>query len=286
MNKYLLLLFTLIILFAGCDGGKMEEITQLENHEIKMIKDVPESAWNNLAHNKFYFGHQSVGYNIIDGINDIMIENPQIQLNLVRTKNPEQVKDGTFAHFDVGENTDPVSKLIDFAKSLENGLGDKADYALMKFCYVDFNTNTDVTKIFDQYKTTYEALKTKFPNTTFIHVTTPLTSKQTDMKTISKNIIKGIIGRPVRTYKDNKTRNVFNEMLLNEYGGKEPIFNLAKIESTYSNGNTLIYQKNGEKFPVMVPDYTYDGGHLNDYGRKKVAEQFLIFLAELTEKKD
>jgi hypothetical protein len=31
----------------------------------------------------------------------------------------------------------------------------------------------------------------------------------------------------------------------------------------------------------MVPEYTTDGGHLNEIGRKKIAEQFLILLAKL-----
>lgn len=284
MNRNSLLLFTLIILFAGCDGGHMEEITQLENHENKTIKDVPESAWKKLAENKIYFGHQSVGYNIIDGINDIMHKNPQIEINIVDTKNPAMVENGIFAHSEVGQNTDPISKLADFAKTLDNGMGNKVDYAFMKFCYVDFTINTDVRKIFQEYKVTYENLKKKYPNTTFIHVTTPLTSKQTDVKTLTKNLIKRIIGRPVRTYKDNLKRNEFNQLLLNEYNGNDPVFNLAKVESTYSDGKSLLFTKDGEKFPVMITDYTYDGGHLNENGRKNMAEQFLIFLANLPEK--
>ena len=31
----------------------------------------------------------------------------------------------------------PKSKIIDFVKILNNGIGDKADAAGMKFCYVD-----------------------------------------------------------------------------------------------------------------------------------------------------
>ena len=38
-----------------------------------------------------------------------------------------------------------------------------------------------------------------------------------------------------------------------------------------------------ERVSVMVPEYTDDSGHLNDKGRKKVAEQLLIILAETTE---
>ena len=34
----------------------------------------------------------------------------------------------------------------------------------------------------------------------------------------------------------------------------------------------------------MVPEYTEDGGHFNDQGKKKVAEQLLIILAEVANK--
>jgi lysophospholipase L1-like esterase len=34
----------------------------------------------------------------------------------------------------------------------------------------------------------------------------------------------------------------------------------------------------------MVPEYTDDGGHLNEKGRKRVAEQMLIILAEVANK--
>ena len=39
--------------------------------------------------------------------------------------------------------------------------------------------------------------------------------------------------------------------------------------------------KHGKTFYAMAPEYTYDGGHLNELGRKKVAEQLLILLANL-----
>jgi len=270
-----------MFLIVGCDGGYMEETIQQENYKTKSVNDMPESAWDKLSVSNIYFGHQSVGYNIIDGIVDVMHEHPQIKLNIIATKNPNIIESKAFLHSEVGKNTDPVSKLTDFAATLENGMGDKVDYAFMKFCYVDFDSNTDVKKVFDEYKTTYSKLKQKFPNTTFIHFTTPLTTIQKDVKTITKNLIKRVIGRPVRTYKDNIKRNEFNKLLIKEYEGKDPIFNLAKIESTYPDGSILRLKKDGEEIPVLIPDYTYDGGHLNENGRKIVAEQLLVFLANL-----
>ena len=78
------------------------------------------------------------------------------------------------------------------------------------------------------------------------------------------------MGKPVY---NNINRNQFNEILRKEYEGKAPIFDLAKIESTYPDGKTSY---------SMVPDYTYDGGHLNETGRKKAAEQLLVLLANIS----
>ena len=69
--------------------------------------------------------------------------------------------------------------------------------------------------------------------------------------------------------------------MLKEYKEKEPIFDIATIESTYTDGTRSNFVKNGKIYYIMVPEYTYDHGHLNKVGRKRVAEQLLIFLANL-----
>ena len=38
------------------------------------INDVPAVKWEKLAQKKIYFGHQSVGFNIMEGIKDVMKE--------------------------------------------------------------------------------------------------------------------------------------------------------------------------------------------------------------------
>ena len=66
-----LLLTTFIAInLISCDsGGEMPEKTV----QFPNIKDVPASKWENLSQKKIYFGHQSVGFNIIDGIKDLGI---------------------------------------------------------------------------------------------------------------------------------------------------------------------------------------------------------------------
>jgi hypothetical protein len=123
-------------------------------------------------------------------------------------------------------------------------------------------------------------LKVDYPNTTFVHFTVPLLRKA---KPSLKIWIEKILGKK-KEYFDNAhnvKRNKFNDLLRKVYDGKEPLFDIAKIESTYMDGKRETFEANGKTHYSLVPEYTDDGGHLNETGRKKVAEQLLIFLANL-----
>ena len=258
-------------------------MTDTKKNTLTDIKDVPKAEWTKLSTKKIYFGHQSVGFNIINGISSLMKENANIQLNIVEvTEKTPSCDKGCFGHFRVGKNMDPNSKIESFKHFVENGPGKSADIAFFKFCYVDIHSQTDLTKLFDDYKTVMTELKNKFPDIKFIHVTTPLTSEPTGYKVIIKKIktvIKKILGKP--EISDNSVKQVFNEMLRTEYIGKEPVFDLAKIESTNAAGNGVFYKKNGKTIYSLAPEYTNDGGHLNENGQKIVAEQLLLFLVNL-----
>jgi len=272
-RKLLYLIFASSFLFFGCNEGQMSEKT----NAFASIKDVPDSYLKELSEKRIFFGHQSVGFNIINGIKDIIKENPKIKLNFVKTSDPKDFSTPLFAHDIVGKNTDPKSKIDAFERFMEKGIGNKADIAFFKFCYVDANAGTDVKKIFEEYKNRLFRLKKNYPETKFIHITIPLTSIQTGPRAW----IKKLIGKPIRGIGDNIKRNQFNSFLKNEYLDKDPLFDLAKIESTYPDGRRSSFTKAGQTYYTMVHDYTNDGGHLNKVGRKIIAEQLLIFLAEI-----
>ena len=101
-----------------------------------------------------------------------------------------------------------------------------------------------------------------------------MTTRQTGIKAW----IKKLIGKPVGGYDDNIKRNQFNELLKKEYDGKEPVFDLAKMESIRPDGKRETFTKDGKTHYSLVPDYTSDGSHLNETGRKKAAEQLLLLL--------
>jgi hypothetical protein len=277
IKKSMGLIIVATMLASGCSGGNMEG----KELEFDSIRRVPEAQWKKLAEERIYFGHQSVGYNIIEGITDIIKNNPQIKLNIIQTVDPTKFATPFFAHSPVGANGDPKSKVDEFVKFMDAGLGNQVALAFMKFCYVDFTASTDVEKVFQDYRKTFSALKGTYPKTTFIHVTAPLTAPLS-LKDRLKQIIKKIIGRPTASIEDNIKRSQFNDKMRKEYDGKEPLFDLARIESTSPDGTQALFEKDGKTYPHLFPAYTYDGGHLNEMGRKVVAEQLLVFLANLS----
>lgn len=269
---YAVLLISVFIVSA-CNGGKMPE----QAAEFKALKDIPEDTWTTLSQKTLFFGHQSVGYNILDGINDLMAEYPQIKLNIVETTAASALEKPIFAHSKVGKNSMPQSKIDAFATFAEQTFGNKADIAFFKLCYVDIKPDTDVDALFAAYKNTMHELKQLYPKTTFVHVTVPLTTRQTGPKAW----IKGLLGKPIWGVEDNINRNRFNELLRSEFGEQGLLFDLALAESTTADGTKSSFTKDGKRYNQLAPSYTYDGGHLNETGRKVVAERLLVFLANL-----
>jgi hypothetical protein len=266
-----------IAILIGCDGGDMP----VEKVNLRSLKEVPKESWEKLSNKKIYFGHQSVGFNIMEGVEEIVQENPEIRLKVVETKNVDDFDTGIFGHSRIGKNHEPLSKIIGFEQLLEGGLGDKADIAFIKFCFVDVDQDTDVENLFKEYKNAIEKMEAKFPETVVLRVTVPLIRRE--------NI--GITGRIKKVFgakfffddENNIARNRFNQLLRDEYGSRENFFDLAKVESVRPDGSRASFMKDGERFYHLVPEYTPDAGHLNNEGRKRAAEQLLIVLAKLAD---
>ncbi len=268
---YIITFFLLLFQITSCSGDKMKETKDVSGG----LNNIPLSKWNHLAQKKIYFGHQSVGYNILDGINDLMQENKQITLNIVETSDNQVFSHGVLAHSKIGKNTDPLSKIDAFETLMDSGIGSLVDIAFYKFCYVDIDAQTDIKEVFHAYRESMQRLKQKYPNVTFIHVTVPLGTSVTTWKTL----IKKIMGSDsIWEYDSNIRKNEYNDLMRKEYSGKEPIFDLAEVESTYPDGRRASFSKAGRKYYCLAPEYTSDDGHLNEIGRKRVAEHLLILL--------
>jgi hypothetical protein len=230
-----------------------------------------------LSKKTLFFGHQSVGYNIVEGVNDILREHKGVPWEIVEARSISEVRRPAFVHSKVGQNTRPDSKLRDFAGRFSEGPGTAPDVALFKFCYADIERDTDVRSLFALYKSTMDDLARTHPQTRFLHVTVPLKATVKGWKAQVKNLI----GRPDVWIPDNVRREEFNQLMRVEYGKRNLLFDLAMFEATRPDGAPVYDSVEGRKIPCMSLEYTYDSGHLNERGRRYVAERFLSFLSTL-----
>jgi len=173
-----------------------------------------------------------------------------------------QIRAGTWAEWywssSVPDNCSAPQKLVEFRDAVTGGIGGVVDFAFLKLCYADFwdQCNADPAALFATYKSTMAQLKAAHPAVTFVHFTVPLWT-QTDT---------------------NARREQFSNLVRQEYGGKEPVFDIARVESTRPDGSRELDQGG---VPALVPSYTDDGGHLNATGRDLVARALVAFLASL-----
>jgi len=249
------------------------------------MEQVSAEQWNRLAKKRLFFGHQSVGYNILDGVNRIMEKNSALNLKIVKLASPADLDpkaEGVIFHAEMGKNFNPRSKMDSFAEWMDKGVGDNVDIAFLKLCFVDIGTQTNIEELFEYYRKTLAGLKEKFPSTTFVHFTVPLLAEQVGFakwKHRLKGIVKKILGK--NEFYENVNKFAFNEMIRSEYMGKEPVFDLAAVESTFPDGSRSTFAVSGKQIESMVPAYTNDGGHLDPQGQDIVARKLLAFLATL-----
>jgi hypothetical protein len=239
-------------------------------------KQVQESIIK-IAKKKIYFGHQSVGYNIIDGIIALKARYNLKDLLIQETNNPSIIKKPMFAHSPNGENMKPETKINNFKETITNGMGKTVDMAFFKFCYVDITASTEINALFVTYKKTMDDLIKSHPNVKFIHITVPVTAENNGIIQSLKSLIKKIIGRSTGS-EDNIKRMEFNRKLISAYGNN--VFDLARFESTKQDRKTITSDSGGTPHYSLLPEYTFDGGHLNPEGAQFVAYNFIRFLAK------
>ncbi len=267
-RKYFLsiLIVLLIIILADLYLIKNNKASKMDEnllHKMKTISNV-----------NIFFGHRSVGDNIIQGINELYSQNGINKLTIYRLENFNRSSDKYFVHSYIGSNGDPKSKIDDFSKYINQLASQNLDIAFMKLCFADIKSNTDVNDIFKYYVSTIDTLKSKYPNLIILHFTVPLTSKRTFLMSI-KDLIKG---RSDNSLLDNVMRNKYNQLILSKYSS-DKIFDIAKIESTYETGEREKEIYNGDPIYFLINDYSIDGGHLNEKGQSLIASKLISFIS-------
>jgi hypothetical protein len=214
-----------------------------------------------VAAERVFFGHMSVGNNIISGMRELYrahdVEAPQfVEVGV------GEVPDGdgpAFVHALIGENRHPYRKLENFEAMMRGGMADRVDVAALKFCYSDIRWDTDVQRLFDEYRATMDRLEADYPQVRFVHLTAPLTTGPYGIK----DHIKVVVGR-----NDNAARQKYNELMREAYG-PDRLLDVAAVESQAPDGTPSAELYSG---------YSNDGAHLNESGSALVAAEFVRML--------
>ena len=261
------------LVISACGSGEMTDSSM----KTADINDVSQEDWEELASKTIYFGHQSVGSNMVKGMTQVMQEHPQVKLNIKKAQGVQDLNGPVFAHSAIGRNRDPQSKISDFKSKMQSGMGEQVDIALFKFCYIDINGNTDINAMFEEYASAMDELQREYPNVTFVHSTVPLEVAGSPLK----NKIKKLIGKPLYQQEANMKRNQFNHLLLDKYSGQSPVFDLAGHESLSAAGKRTGFKAGDDTYFTLNPEYSSDGSHLNSKGQTAIATEFLVFLQSL-----
>ncbi len=211
---------------------------------------------NAVAAMRSFFGHQSVGGNILAAVPGVFTDHG-VSAPPVR-EIPGPVTGGAILHDEIGTNGDPRSKVTDFADDVRDGLGQEVGVALMKFCYVDITAGTNVSSVFAHYRETIAALQHEYPGVAFVHVTVPLTTDSPG---------------------DNVAREKYNSLVRQQYADSGRLFDLAVIESTRPDGTRVSGSQDGATYYALYSGYASDNGHLNDRGARAAAAGLLDVMA-------
>ena len=234
---------------------------------------VSQEQWRTLATKRLYFGRQSVGRNIIDGVQAVLADHPEIPLQVFESTTFDSSSPPGLYHSGVGQNGDPGSKTSAFTGVVS---ASRPAVAMLKFCYLDVEDGKNPDSLFARYQADMSALQKRRPDLVVVHVTMPLTTASS-----WRGILMAKLRRRSSANDLNLIRNRYNALLRQAYVGKEPVFDLARVESTHTDGSRSYFVRGGDTVYTLAPELTDDGGHLNPEGRRAAAEAFLAVLATL-----
>lgn len=241
------------------------------------LKAFDPACLKTLSRSRIFFAHMSVGYNILDGIKAVGPD-PSVGLSIVETDDPSQMASPGLYHTRLGFNGDPAAKIRSFESQVAKIASAHPDMVLMKLCYVDIVAGQNAKGIFETYRQSMDALEKRYPDIRFIHCTVPLTSEPPTFKRKLKSAVKSLLGKTTWIH-DNAARLDFNTRLRQHYPSGR-IFDIAMAEAVTSDGHLCFAQFGQIQVPVLCQGFTNDGGHLNEAGSRRVAEQFLMTLAD------
>lgn len=253
-------------LAIGC--GSEPETTALRPSDVKSDLEV-------VAKSRVYFGHQSVGNNLLEGLRSLSATH-NVPLRIVEAPATDDAPG--IVHAMVGRNREPQTKCDAFARFLTEQAAVRWDAVILKFCYADMGEGgeQDPARVLDAYTASVRSVRAARPDVLIVHATMPLQSEGLG----KRDAIRKFFGFGTSNDDYNVVRNRYNDLLRAEYA-REPIIDLAWAESTRPDGTRTGFRRDGRFIYEMAREFTYDEGHLTETGREWVAREFLRSLADV-----
>jgi hypothetical protein len=251
----------LALALTACTNS--QEYTQMPSTDTNALT---RAEWDATAKRSVFFGHQSVGENMLDGLRRISEFEHWPALRVVELSGEESIEGPMLAHAKIGQNGDPQSKVRGFQQAMDAGIGRRVDIALMKYCFWDVRRETNVEAVFSDYRKTMDDLARRYPNVIFVHTTVPLVAADVDWRAR----IRRLLGMSTSTDADNAVRETLNRKIRETYGASQVLLDIAKAESESGRASNP---------PQLAEELSSDGAHLNDTGRRRVGAAFVKALS-------
>jgi hypothetical protein len=227
-----------------------------------------------IAARRVLFGHQSVGGNLLRGVEAIGRSQPDLAVPVAEAGG---AAGAGIVHFRVGRNGDPVSKIDDFLAHLDAEAAETPDLAGFKLCYADFGKQIDVDALFARYAAAIDQTRRRHPGLRLFHVTTPLERAEPGWRVLAKRVLGKTPAQEL-----NAVRERYNDALRRAFAGREPLFDLAREEAS-AGGAPVTAGTSAGRVLALAPPFTDDGAHLNESGGRVLAARWLRFLAAALE---
>ncbi len=265
---------------SGDGAAKSTAVQDGVSVDLSTLDRVDVACWSELRTRRIYFAHQSVGGDIVRGLQETMKRKPAIGMTVMAYAEPDTSDGTTHTAFDepaivegiAGRRGNPERKIEDFARLLRSSEGSRIDVAVLKLCYGDIGRTTDAEKLADTYIKTVESIMRDRPNIHFVHCTVPLKAQEHG----AKGRMKRLVG--AGSDASNATRSRYNELIRRRFPA-EQIFDIARIESTGVDGKKATVERDGRMVETLAAEYTEDGAHLNALGQTVLAREFLVTLS-------
>ena len=232
----------------------------------KMSTDVSSDDLAAVARSRVFFGHQSVGMNLLDGISAVYASHGVAPPRIAKGRLPLGTSSAYIEHDYIGENEKPFLKLQDFDKVMRDGVAQQVDVAVMKFCYIDIRTDTDVEALFAKYRDTIAALERDFPKVTIVKMTVPVTTERHGLSMVKAWVTQSDRMGPA----ENAARERLNTLIRRQYA-EDHLLDLAAVESTAPSGAVSTGNYQGQPYVSLYDGYASDSGHLNAEGSRLAA---------------